>query len=123
MYDEDHVVGPLTLRQTLIAGVGIGTSVGIYYFVPEYMWLIALIAPLVVVLVWRYRAHFIDDPKGYFMNHPNGKKRLIRMIAEVESRTIERKTLGKQADPVLNATLDTLKDIRAELERLERMDR
>ncbi len=122
MYDENHFLGPLTFRQTLIAAVGIGASVGIYHYAPEYLWLIAVIAPLTVALVWRYRAHFIEDPRGYFLNHPNGKKRLARMIAEVESKRMERKTTGKKPDPILDATLDKLREIQTELKRMGRVN-
>ena len=122
MYDENHFLGPLTFRQTLIAAVGIGASVGVYYFVPDYLWLIAGIAPLTVVLVWRYRAHYVEDPRDYFLNHPNGKKRLARMIAEVESKRVERKTAGKKPDPILDVTLDKLREIQTELQHMGRAD-
>jgi len=48
----DHIIGPLTLRQLIICGIGFSVSYGFYTLIGRtYIWITALIPTIIIVLI------------------------------------------------------------------------
>ncbi len=113
---EDRIFGPLTLKQFLYLGGGVGGSVAIWFLVPSKIIAVILIAPLVAfaLALAFYKINgkpFIDVVQSAFYYFLGGKLYLWDKKTKIPTKTGEEISQAKSALIVPKISESKLKDL------------